>query len=209
MSRLRKEMRLRECNLTHVCACIYIYIYIYIYIVYRCIAFNGIYIYRMTVADISININTSRMQFRSLQWLQHTWVRIVLNRKSSPQINHFWHFEALRIAFFFEIKLVFIPVLYRVLGMTLNCIHVFINAGSFLYWCVMRPASQRFFIHSCIYLRILIISYLATFLSTNSLSVLMCRKTDNKSCALSALHSTLARTHAFTHTHTNGSIPHL
>jgi len=39
----------------------------------------------------------------------------------------------------------------------------------------MRPASQRCFIYSCIYLRILIISYLATFLGTNSLSVLMCR----------------------------------
>jgi len=36
----------------------------------------------------------------------------------------------------------------------------------------MRPASQRFFIHSCIYLRIFI-SYLATFLGTNSLAVLM------------------------------------
>jgi len=64
----------------------------------------------------------------------------------------------------------------RVLDMTLNCIHIFIVTGSFLYWCVMRPASRRFFIHSCIYLRILIISYLATFLGTNSLSVLMCRK---------------------------------
>jgi len=49
-------------------------------------------------------------------------------------------------------------------GMTLNCIHIFIVTGSFLYWCVMRLASQRFFIHICIYLRSLIISYLATFL---------------------------------------------
>jgi len=40
----------------------------------------------------------------------------------------------------------------------------------------MRPASQRFFMQSCIYLRIFVISYLATFLGTNSLSVLMCRK---------------------------------
>jgi len=31
--------------------------------------------------------------------------------------------------------------------------------------CVMRPASQRFIIHSCIYLRILIITYVATFLA--------------------------------------------
>jgi len=53
--------------------------------------------------------------------------------------------------------------------MTLNYIHIFIVTGSFLYWCVMRPASQRFFIYSCIYLRILIISYLTTFLGTNSL----------------------------------------
>jgi len=48
----------------------------------------------------------------------------------------------------------------------------------------MRPASQRFFIHSFIYLRILIISYLATFLGTNSLSVLMCRKAVNQSINL-------------------------
>jgi len=67
-----------------------------------------------------------------------------------------------------------------VLGMTLNCIHIFIVTGTFLYWCVMRPASQRFFIHSCIYLRIFIISYLATFLGTNNLSVLMCRKAVNQ-----------------------------
>jgi len=63
-------------------------------------------------------------------------------------------------------------------GMTLNCIHIFIVTGSFLYWCVMRSESQRFFIYSC--LRILIISYLAMFLGTNSLSVLMCRKAVNQ-----------------------------
>jgi len=78
------------------------------------------------------------------------------------------------------------PLAY-VLGMTLNCslncIHIFIVTGSFLYWCVMRPASQRFFIRSCMYLRILIISYLATFLGTNSLSVLMCRRAVNQSIA--------------------------
>jgi len=45
----------------------------------------------------------------------------------------------------------------------------------------MRPASQCFFIHSCIYLRILIISYLATFLGTNSLYVMICRKAVNQS----------------------------
>jgi len=44
----------------------------------------------------------------------------------------------------------------------------------------MRPASQRFFIHSCIYLRILIISYLAT----NSLSVLMYHKAVNQSTVI-------------------------
>jgi len=66
-------------------------------------------------------------------------------------------------------------------GMTLNCIHIFIVTGSFLNWCVMKPASQRFFIHNCIYLRILIIYYLATFLGTNSLSVLMCCKAVNQS----------------------------
>jgi len=81
-----------------------------------------------------------------------------------------------------------------VLGMTLNCIHTdwcpwhdvklhphFIVTGSFLYWCVMRPASQRFFIHNCIHHRILIISNLVTFLGTNSLSVLMCSKAVNQS----------------------------
>jgi len=66
-------------------------------------------------------------------------------------------------------------------GMTLSCIHIFIVTGSVLYCCDMRPASQRFFIHSCIFLRILIISYFATFLGTNSLSVLMCRKAVNQS----------------------------
>jgi len=48
----------------------------------------------------------------------------------------------------------------------------------------MRPASQRFFIHSYIYLRILIVSYLATFLGTNSLFVLMCRKAVNQSISI-------------------------
>jgi len=62
------------------------------------------------------------------------------------------------------------------LGMTLNCIHIFFVTCSFLYWCVMRPVSQRFLIHCSIYVLILIISYLATFLGTNSLYVLMCRK---------------------------------
>jgi len=73
-----------------------------------------------------------------------------------------------------------------ILGMTLNCIHIFIVTGSFLYWCGMRLASQRFFIglHSCIFLRILIISYLATFLGTYSLSVLMCRKAVDQSINL-------------------------
>jgi len=55
----------------------------------------------------------------------------------------------------------------------------FIVTGCFFYWCVMRPASQRFFIHSCIHLRILIICNLVTLLGTNSLSVLMCRKAVN------------------------------
>jgi len=72
-------------------------------------------------------------------------------------------------------------VRYNVQGMTLNCIHIFFVTGSFLYWWVMRPAGQRFFMHMCIYLRILIISYLETFLGTNSLSVLMCRKAINQS----------------------------
>jgi len=57
----------------------------------------------------------------------------------------------------------------------------FIVCGSFLYCCVMRPASQRFFIHNYIHLRILFISNLVTFFGTNSLSVLMCRKAVNQS----------------------------
>jgi len=74
-----------------------------------------------------------------------------------------------------------------VLGTTLNCIHIFIVTGSFLYWwnCVMchvkwgRPVSVSSYTSSCIYLRILI--YLIMFLGTNSLSVLMCRKEVNQS----------------------------
>jgi len=73
-------------------------------------------------------------------------------------------------------------------GMTLNCIRIFIVTSSFLYWCVMRPVSQCFFIQICIYLRILIKSCLATFLVTNSLSVLMCRKAVNQSINLQAAH---------------------
>jgi len=72
-------------------------------------------------------------------------------------------------------------VIFIVLGMSLTCIHIFIITESFSYWCVMRPASLRFFIYSCIYLRIVFISYLATFLGTNSLSVLMCHKAVNQS----------------------------
>jgi len=49
----------------------------------------------------------------------------------------------------------------------------------------MRPASQRVFKLSCIYLRILIISYLATFLGTNSLSVLTYRKAVSQSISQS------------------------
>jgi len=75
--------------------------------------------------------------------------------------------------------------------MTLNCIHIFIVTDSFLYWCVMRPTNQRFFIHSYIYLRILIISYLAKFLGTNSLYVLMYRKAVNQSINQSINQSTV------------------
>jgi len=66
----------------------------------------------------------------------------------------------------------------------------------------MRPASQRSFIHSCIYLRILILSYLATFLGTNSLSVLMCRKAVNQSINLEdAKCNCIEHTHTHTHTY--------
>jgi len=80
-----------------------------------------------------------------------------------------------------DVKLYPHRVMSIVQGMMLNCIHIFIVTGSFLYWCVIKLASQRFFIHSCIYLRILIKCYLATVLGTNSLSVLMCRKAINQS----------------------------
>jgi len=93
--------------------------------------------------------------------------------------------------------------------MTLNCIHIFIVTGSFLYWCIMRPANQHFFIHSCVFLRILIISSLATFLVTNSFSVRMCREAVNQStlslltvcrmwhCALALEHSERLRLQAY------------
>jgi len=65
-------------------------------------------------------------------------------------------------------------------GITLNCFHIFIVTGSFLYRCVMRPASQLFLL-SCIYLRIFILPYLATCLGTYlCLYVLMCRKAVNQ-----------------------------
>jgi len=86
------------------------------------------------------------------------------------------------------------------MGMTLNCIHMLIFTGSLLYGCVMRPASQRFFIHSNIFLRIVIISYLATFLGTNSLSVLMCRKAVNQSILKIAV--------TFAFFQSQGTLPH-
>jgi len=64
--------------------------------------------------------------------------------------------------------------------MTLKCIHNFIVTSSFLYWCVMRPISQRFFIHSCIYLCIFYHILLSNF-SWHCRSVLMCRKEVNQS----------------------------
>jgi len=55
-----------------------------------------------------------------------------------------------------------------------------------------HEAGQSTFLHTYIriYLRILIISYLATFLGTNSLPVLMCRKAVNQSinqCTVTAV----------------------
>jgi len=67
----------------------------------------------------------------------------------------------------------------------INCIHISLSLDSFFYWCIWdRPVSvSSYTLHSCIYLRILIISYLATFLgtNTNSLSVLISRKAVNQS----------------------------
>jgi len=100
----------------------------------------------------------------------------VKGRNSLLKLNVF-----LKISSFSRWKFNVSLYLRLVLGMTLPCIHIFIATGSFLYWCVMMPATMRFFIHSYINLRILIISYLATFLGTNSLSVPMCRKAVNQS----------------------------
>jgi len=52
--------------------------------------------------------------------------------------------------YWMSIKRIFYSSTPNVLGMTLNCIHIFIVTGSFLYWCVIWLASQRFFIHSFI-----------------------------------------------------------
>jgi len=68
--------------------------------------------------------------------------------------------------------------------MTLNCIHIFIITGSFFVLMCHEAGQSAFFIYSCIYLQILIISYLATYLGTNSLSVLMCCKAVNQSISL-------------------------
>jgi len=61
--------------------------------------------------------------------------------------------------------------------MTLNGIHTvfhifIVTGGIFVLWCY-EAASLQFYIHACIYLQILIISCLATFLGTKSLSVLI------------------------------------
>jgi len=69
--------------------------------------------------------------------------------------------------------------------MTLNCIHILIVTGSF-FVLMCHEAGHAVSVsslssHRCIYLRILIISYLATFLGTNSLYVLMCRKAVSQS----------------------------
>jgi len=50
-----------------------------------------------------------------------------------------------------------------------------------------EAGQAAFFIHSYMYLRILIISYLATFLGTISLSVLMCRKAVNQSTEITSI----------------------
>jgi len=74
-----------------------------------------------------------------------------------------------------------------VMGLTLNCIHIFIVTGSYFVLMCHEAVQSAFLIHSFIYLRIVIISYLATFLGTNSLSVLMCRKAINQSINQSCL----------------------
>jgi len=83
--------------------------------------------------------------------LERDWT--VHNNQTSPRIS------SMAASFvspqYFMSSLMHYSQVFSVLGTTLNCIHIFIVTGSFLYWCVMRPASQRFFIHSCICQRFL------------------------------------------------------
>jgi len=67
---------------------------------------------------------------------------------------HFNYFSIVWCHICFIVLAVILPIYSNlsVLGMTLNCIHIFIVTGSFLYWCVMRPASQRFFIHIFVFI---------------------------------------------------------
>jgi len=62
--------------------------------------------------------------------------------------------------------------------------------GVFLYWCALRPTSQRFFIHSCIYL--FIISYLVTYLGIMAFlcwcAVKQSNKQTNKKKPANSLH---------------------
>jgi len=126
------------------------------------------------VGSSVLNSSLSWLVLQSVTHLYHYWFLSLYHLRSWTPLHH---------CCFLCMSMTMIRYIC-VQGMTLNCIHIFIVTGSFLYWCVMRPASQRFFIYSCIYLQILIISYLATFLGTNSLSVLMCRKAVNQSIVL-------------------------
>jgi len=135
-------------------------------------------LYRFTAMVVLYTAIISSMAMAGITKI--SWSNWIQRAAKQPKAIHY---RMISCSSKFSICLVSITVLVAlfVLGMTLNCIHIFIVTGSFLYWCVMRPASKRFFIHGCIYRWILIISYLATFLGTNSLYVLMCRKAVNQS----------------------------
>jgi len=67
-----------------------------------------------------------------------------------------------------------------------------------------HEAGQSAFLHTqLIYLRISIISYLATFLDTNSLSVLMCRAAVNPHCSLLRLCSSITRKRLLNNSYNN------
>jgi len=67
------------------------------------------------------------------------------------------------------------------MGMTLNCIHIFIVTGNFLYRCVMRPAMQSAFLQTQSYLSTNLDHIFSNVSRHYSLFVLMYRTAVNQS----------------------------